>query len=929
MIQLKVRTEFHFDTSAKVFGKIDDVIARLKETETTAAAITDCTTFGHVRFFNAAKAAGIKPILGAQVMVTGIDTNRRHRMTLLAKNAAGLSELYSMVSLGDALDVEAMQASTSNVAKLAGTTADKRFLKSLKEAFVDIDPYDHELNREKLKVGLPVVLASDNFYPRAEDRNTFEMFGGSVRADPTQPQHIMTEAEMRGAFRYAPIVSALNNAAALAESCNVELPRATNIRAKGNLEEWCRAGILARGYTKKWTKAYEDRLTHELHLIKTKGFTDYFLVLSDVIRHAKSTMIVGPGRGSAAGSLVCFLTFITDVDPLQHGLIFERFIDVTRDDLPDIDVDFPDTKRDSVIEYLRKKYGKANVARIGTTQTWQPKSILIETSKQLNIPKWELDEVRETLIERNEGDARASLCLMDTLEQVESGVKLLKKYPVIKRAALWEGHAKYSGTHAAGVIICNDAVVNYCALNAEGVAHIDKRDAEKINILKLDLLGLRTLSVIEDCVSQIKRRTSLLNLPLNAPEPYALLNAGKFAGIFQFEGEEMQRLAKVMAGHIEKFEDIVTLGALARPGPLNSGGASSFAQRRIGKEPVQHLHKAIEPFTKETLGIIVFQEQVMQIARQVGRMDWPDVSKLRRIMGKSLGEETFEQYWLKFRDGSKLPEKAARHIWENMKTAGAYAFNKSHAVAYAYLSFWCAWLKARYPLEFAAATLRNLKSDDQGVQVLRELRDAGISYTAFDLDRSEINWSVKDGELIGGFLNIKGVGDVTAAEMIAERGNGGFSVKTLEKIADSEITFADVYPAESKFAHIYADPKASGFRLPKVSRIAEIGDAQSFAFIGLLRSKNPRDLNEYAFQVRRQAKGKRALITGYPTQYLNLILEDDTGKAYATINTRDFEAQGRDIVDNGVVDRTWYICQGKPSFIAGRIEITWAKELKS
>lgn len=906
MIQLRLRTEFTF--GEKVYGKIDDVVARLAEIGASAAAITDTTAFGHVAFHAACSKAGIKPLLGAAIRFDG------KRMTLIARNNAGLRELYRLMSRGSELAAQDISDSTGDVIKLIGTATDKAFIKTLTNAYADITPRDHELNKSKLKLKLPVVMASDNFYMRAADRPTFELFGGDARIDPMNPQHIITEAEARALFRYAPVVSALSNMQKVADECVVNLPRAENVKMAGDLEQLCRDGITARGL--QWSGEYEARLKREMQIIRQKGFTDYLLVLSDLIRYAKTKMLVGPARGSSAGSLVCFLAFITDIDPIKHGLIFERFIDINRSDLPDVDVDFPDEKREMVIEYLREKYGAEKVAHIGTTQTWQPKSIIAEVSNRMNIPKWELDPLRAVLIERNDGDARASLCLLDTLTTVEAGMNALKKYPVLKRATAFEGHAKHSGTHAAGVIICNDPVVNYCALNDEGVAHIDKKDAEKINILKVDLLGLRTLSIIEE----VQRDMS--NVPLNDPLAFEELNAARFAGIFQFEGDAVQKFARGMK--IETFDDIVALVALARPGPMNSGSAQQYVDRRSGKESVTHLHRRTKTICADTMGLIIYQEQVMMIAREVGKMEWSDVTDLRRAMGKSLGEEHFESFWQKFLTGSKLKEVEARSIWNNMRTMGAYAFNKSHAVAYGLLSYWCAWLKAHHRLEFTAATLRHAKDD---AQVIALLREHGEKYVAFDAQKSAMNWTVQDGVLIGGFLNIKGVGEVKAAALLAERAEGAFSERSRAFLDSAEVMFTDPNPARTKFGAIYDDPRAAGFRLPKVSHIAELDGQDSFAFIGILRRKTPRDLNEYTFQVKRQQEGKNAIITGRPTQYLNLRLEDDTGGTNATINAQDFEGTGRDIVDNGVVDKSWYIVQGRRNR-NGNINIIWMKELK-
>lgn len=932
MINLRVHTEFHFDFSDRGYGKLPDVVARIKALGQGAAAITDSTAFGHISWFRECAKAGIKPLLGAEVRIPLDDGAGNARMTLIARNNAGLEEMYGLTSLAasDAIELEAVLKSSADVFKLTGTlpALSKSQARLLKGAYADISPgTPPELREAKLKSGLKLLATSENRYCSPEDKSAFQLFGGGVEG---YAQHLLGEREAKVYMKFLP-PDAFTLSDTIAKQCTVTLPVAHNMTVKGDLEKICRANIKAR--LGRWTKRYEERLTLELRMIREKKFESYFLIISDMVRYAKRHMVVGPARGSAAGSLVCYLADITDVDPLVHGLLFERFIDVTRADLPDIDLDFPDTKRELVITYLQDKYGRDNVVHLGTTLTLQPKSILKLVSKRLEIKMWEFQPLLDTMIERSSGDSRAMNCLLDTLEGMDAGKAILSRFPAVRTATAFEGHANATGTHAAGIIVCAEPVKKYCTVDSRtATAQIDKVDAEKINLLKIDVLGLRTLSVLEYCLEQLPKRIDLTKIPLEDPAAFALLNDGKWAGIFQFEGDAVQMLTKQM--HIEYFSDIVALGALARPGPLNSGGASNWADRRMGRQRISHLHKLCEEFTEETYGIVIYQEQVMSIGRKIGRLDWDDVTELRKAMSKSKGEEFFNRYYDKFLKGAVaqgLDAKEARHIWDHLNTMGSWSFNKSHAVSYGLISYWCAYMKAHYPREFAAATLRHTKGEEQTINLLRELREEGVDYVAFDPLTSMENWQVIKGRLTGGFINLKGVGETTAVELVRTRGS--WTAKQQAKVENAEVLYSNVFPTQTRYGALYRDPKACG--LPAVRKLwtaRELDDAKArdslpdeFFFIGRLADKVPRDLNEYVFQVKRVQEGRPKMLT-HETAYLNVVTEDDTGRVYATINNRMYDEVGHAIVQKGVVGKSWYVFRGRLNKIR-RVNITWAKDI--
>lgn len=681
MVNLLLKTEYTF---LKVYGQIGKIIAALDGA--TAAGICDDNTWGHIPWFNACKKAGIKPLLGVNLVVQEKieqEADSMNRMSFLAKSNAGLEELYQLTTLAESQKYYSARLSFDQVLGISdqiiifNNSFAPPILKDLKCLYLDVNPASKiaiwkqiELSQ---KLGRPIVAQCDNRYPRREDKPIFEMLEGRTALTP---QFILTEAQLR---RELPKLddSAFSESDRIAAMCDVTLPKAENLKAKGRVETLCRKGIIERGMTDTWNDLYEERLQRELKMIREKKFTDYFLIISDMVREAKKTMLVGPARGSAAGSLVCYLLFITEVDPLRFNLIFERFIDITRADLPDIDLDFPDSRREQVIEYLRQKYGAERIAHIGTVSRYQPKSVLIDVGKKLQIKPSELKPVKEAIIERSGGDSRASFCLADTFNTLDVGKQLLEKYPGLALAAELEDHARHSGVHAAGIIVCDDKVSKYCTVNREGVAQIDKKDAEKINLLKIDILGLRTLSVLMDAIDIGKIDVDLYKVPLDDPKVFEVFAARKFAGIFQFEGPALQSVCLEMG--CEKFDDVVALTALARPGPINSGGTRNYVRRRRGEEEIVYTHELVRKHTEETYGIVCFQEQLMSIGREVGRLSWETVSELRRAVSKSLGEEFFNQYWDKFRDGAienGISEKQAKEIWDTICTFGSWAFNK-------------------------------------------------------------------------------------------------------------------------------------------------------------------------------------------------------------------------------------------------------------
>ncbi len=897
--QLKVRTEYSFRTA---FGAIDKVVAHLKNSGCNSAAMTDRnSTFGHVQWQKQCKDAGIKPIFGVELGFVPDVTIRAKReqlfyLPLLARSDKGLREIYSLVEEATAnfyyvprLNIGQLHDITQDICILSGNSGIGIHNSAL-PATVLIEQHP-ATNIELLKRNRCVPV-SDNYMISPLDRIAYEVAMGRGAFNRVSPMHIMNEHELRGDHCLADRI---------ADECNAELTLATNVVSfeTKSLIELCIEGAARRGIDIEHGR-YRERMFYELEIIAHKKYTDYFKVIADMVQYAKTQMLVGPARGSSCGSLVCYLLGITDIDPLLHGLIFERFIDLTRSDLPDVDIDFADDKRDLVFEYLENKYGNERVARLGTVSRYKAKSAIAETAKAVKIPSYEADQISEIIIKRNDGDDRADYCIVDSLTDADIGGELLKRYPSIIVAAQLEAHARHSGIHAAGVLITNEPINNFVARDVKNNSvHLDKYDCEALNLMKVDCLGLRTLSIIADCLDQVGwDKETLLAFPLDYAPAYSLLQSRLFSGVFQFTGKALQNLCRKVKP--DRFTDLVSLTALARPGPLISGASYEWCARRNGKS--YQVDAIIEDITSETFGLIVYQEQVIRIAREIGGLSWEDCTSLRKGMGKSLGIEYMDQYYPKFLSGTKekfgLEDTQIRSIWETINSSGAYSFNKSHSVAYALVSYWCMVLKAKFPLEFALANLRYAKDPMQVKDYLREMDRAGHKFVLYDVDKSELNWSVKDGVLVGGLLNIKGIGDKKSVQML-ERRRQNLALKLPAVISTP---FDDIFELREKFADLISNPRKYGI----VSKLTELMDIEAdgtYVFIAKVSKFKIRSANEPKFLMER---GGLRLPND---KWLQILLADDTDTIYGSVLRNDYAEYGQPITKNKPDD--YYLFRGK------------------
>ena len=516
---------------------------------------------------------------------------------------------------------------------------------------------------------------------------------------------------------------------------------------------------------------YKARLEEELGVIASKNFASYFLVVADMINWAKDNDIrVGPGRGSAAGSLVCYALGITDVDPIKYDLLFFRFINPERNDFPDIDTDFEDRRRKEVKDYLKKKF--KHVASISTYTYFKDKGVVRDAARVFMVP---LQEVNRALKP------------VDTFEDFidsPNTKEFRTRYPeVVWLAERLRGRIRSVGVHAAGVVVAKDDIRKYAPVESREdaqdkvsgripVVAYDMDTVADIGLIKLDALGLKTLSVMSDTIKSIKERTgkdiNLSGLPMDDPKVYKMLSDGYTKGVFQAEATPYTNLLIKMG--VDKFEDLAASNALVRPGAMNTVGAS-YIKRKHGDEAVQFIHPIMKPFTENTYGVIIYQEQVMQACVHLGGMSWSEADKVRKIIGKKKDAKEFDQFKDRFIDGASkhISKKQAETLWHTFEAHAGYSFNRSHAVAYSMLSYYAAWLKTYYPLEFMFSILKNENDKDARTEYLIESKRLGLRVSLPHINESDIYFSLQKDRIVFGLAEVKFISDSIANKIIDQR----------------------------------------------------------------------------------------------------------------------------------------------------------------
>ena len=546
---------------------------------------------------------------------------------------------------------------------------------------------------------------------------------------------------------------------------NLDLLPVPKKNALKTLKEMCEISLTEKGLD---NEIYNERLQEELKIIADKNFASYFLVVGDMVSWAKTNeILVGPGRGSAAGSLVCYLLGITEVDPIKFDLLFFRFINPERNDFPDIDTDFMDSRRGEVKDYLKKKF--KHVASISTYTKFKDKGVIRDVARAFLIPL---------------GEVNKALKNVETFEEFESSSnteEFRKKYPeVVKFASQLRGRIKSNGMHAAGVVVAKDDISKYVPIETRKdpdnmvsgripVVAYDMDQTADLGLIKLDVLGLKTLSVIDDAIKSIqhikKKTVNLKEISLEDPKVFKMLSSGFTKGVFQAEATPYTNLLMKMG--VNTFEDLAASNALVRPGAMNTVGGS-YIRRKRGDEMVTYAHPIMQPFTARTYGVIIYQEQVMQACVFLGGMSWADADKVRKIIGKKKDASEFDAYKDQFIQGASkhITSEDADKLWHDFEAHAGYSFNRSHAIAYSMLSYYTAWLKCYYPLEFMFAVFKNEKDKDARTDYLLEAKRLGIKVLLPHINESELDFSIQGNSLRFGLSDIKYISGSIGSKII-------------------------------------------------------------------------------------------------------------------------------------------------------------------
>lgn len=658
------------------------------------------------------------------------------------------------------------------------------------------------------EVNLPLVATNDCHYLTAEDADAHDVLlciqtAACVDDERrmrfgTRELYYKTPDEMAAAFAHIP--QALANTCEVAERVNLELDlksyhfpvyQAPEGKSLDDvMSDMAREGLARRlvqirkaneGNPEFDEKRYHDRLEYELGVIKEMGFPGYFLIVQDFINWAKDNGIpVGPGRGSAAGSLVAYALKITNLDPLPYDLLFERFLNIERISMPDIDVDFCERRRVEVIRYVSEKYGADSVAQITTFGTMKAKAAVRDVGRALGMTFGETDRIAKLIPEEMKMTIAKALDREPDLRTLAaSDPKVARLLDVSKRL---EGLARHASTHAAGVVISDLPMTEYVPLyrgkNNEIVTQWDMKRVEKSGLVKFDFLGLKTMTVIQDALDNIRgmglEPPDLDNLPFTDEATYELFSRGETDGIFQVESSGMRKYLRMLKPNC--FEDLIAMLALYRPGPLGSGMVEQFIQRKHGEIAVEYPHPSLEETLKPTYGVIVYQEQVMKIAQVLANYSLGEGDLLRRAMGKKDAKEMARQRQ-RFLAGAKeneVPEAKANEIFDLMEKFAEYGFNKSHSAAYAQISYHTAYLKAHFPVAFMAALMTSeLGNQEKLLQYIADCREQGVEVRPPDVNAGEARFSVKDGMILYGLAGIKNVGADAIGELAAEREENG------------------------------------------------------------------------------------------------------------------------------------------------------------
>jgi len=836
---------------------VDKLCHRVKELGMPAVAMTDHgNIFGAVHFVNAAKAAGIKPIIGCELYVCKKDDHRIERtppegdtynhLLVLAEDEEGYRNLVKITSeaslhgfyykprvskkflaehanglialsgclkgeVAEFLMEEKYEAARSAAATYADIFGKQNFFLEIQDQGLEMEHRIHpNLFRLQKDLGLPLVATNDSHYLCEDDAHAQDVMvciqtGKSIQdANRMKFQgtgfYVKSHDEMYQVFKDSPDV--LARTLDIAERCHVRLEKVSNpfphfdvpggYTLDSYFEHMTREGfarrlegvreLAAAGKLKHGVTEYEQRLAHEIATIQQMKFSGYFLIVWDFVRYARDNNIpVGPGRGSAAGSLVSYSLRITDLDPLEHELFFERFLNPERISMPDIDMDFCMNRRDEVINYVTRKYGRENVAQIITFGTMAAKAAIKDVGRAMDVPYSDVDRIAKMVPTTLNIKLETAIKESPALQQVYENDRQIRE--LLDTAKKLEGLVRNAGVHAAGVVISPRPLTELVPLhktkNDEIVTAFDMVAIEKMGLLKMDFLGLTTLTILDDTLKLIAQtrgeQLKLEALPLTDQETYAkVFHSGLTSGVFQFESHGMRDVLRRYQPNT--IEDLTALNALYRPGPIQGGMIDYFIDRKHGRKKIEYELPELEEILRETFGVIVYQEHVMQIANRLAGYSLGEADLLRRAMGKKKPEEMAKQRE-RFVEGAVqrgYPPKKIERIFDLLAKFAEYGFPKAHSAAYALLAYQTAYLKTHYAVEFMAALLTSVTGNtDDVVKYINECREMGIAVEPPDINVSDANFTPHDSAIRFGLAAVKNVGHNAIESIVAARNELG------------------------------------------------------------------------------------------------------------------------------------------------------------
>lgn len=840
-------------------AKIDDLVNKAKEYEMPALALTDHgVMYGAIEFYQKAKKAGIKPIIGVEAYVArNGHKNKRPRiddqpyhLVLLAKNKKGYQNLLKLVTISHLdgfyykprIDLELLEKYHDGLIALTSCLqgeiprliinadiegAEKAALR-YNEIFGQGNFYlevQHHKNVPKQegvnqailkmgkKLGLPVVATNDIHYLNPEDDFAQDVLlciqTKKVLSDKDRISYMGEDFSFRPPDRakeeWQDHLEVINNTLEVAEKCNLELEFGQSLLPKFQvpngktpeeyLKELCVQGLKHRfgeDSLDKLPSEIKQRLNYELEVIEKTGYTPYFLIVQDFINWAKNNkIVVGPGRGSAAGSLVSYLTNITDIDPIKYDLIFERFLNPERISMPDIDTDFADTRRDEVIRYVENKYGKDHVAQIITFGTMAARAAVRDVGRVMGLPYSYCDKVAKMIpMFMSLDEATKTIPELQEIMAEAEGKKL------IEIAKKLEGCARHASTHACGVVITPQPIDNYCPRQYASqddqlvVTQYEMRAVEDLGLLKMDFLGLKNLTIIENTLDILKKAQNLEikidEIPLDDNKTFQLMQKGETTGVFQLESSGMKRYLKLLKP--TELEDIIAMVALYRPGPMEF--IADYIKGKHGKVIPYYLDKRLEPILEKTYGIAVYQEQIMEIARKLAGFSYSEADVLRKAVGKKIKRllDEQEEKMISGMISNGIKPQVAKQIWDFIIPFARYGFNRSHAACYAMIAYRTAYLKAHYPTEFMASLLTADQGNIDRVAIeVDECRQMGLEVLPPDINESYSTFTaVYEGGKVTkrirfGLNAVKNLGQNIVAEIIQERKEGG-AYKSLDDL---------------------------------------------------------------------------------------------------------------------------------------------------